>query len=92
MYVNNIEDREILSVEGFDESDVIRHEIGYGGPTVKEPKIIVFQEVLKLIAEIDEFKGKWEALKSMSPERLRQLCKVATIESIGSSIRIESSK
>ena len=59
---------------------------------MEEPKIAVTQELLKLIAEIDEFKGKWEALKNMSPERLRQLRKVATIESIGSSTRIEGAK
>lgn len=59
---------------------------------MQEPKIAVTQELLKLIAEIDEFKGKWEALKHMSPERLRQLRKVATIESIGSSTRIEGAK
>lgn len=59
---------------------------------MREPKIILTQELLKLIAEIDEFKGKWEALKSLSPERLRQLRKVATIESIGSSTRIEGAK
>lgn len=59
---------------------------------MKEPKITVSQELLKLIAEIDEFKGKWEALKNISPEKLRQLRKVATIESIGSSTRIEGAK
>jgi Fic family protein len=59
---------------------------------MQEPKITVNQELLKLIAEIDEFKGKWEALKNLSPERLRQLRKVATIESIGSSTRIEGAK
>lgn len=59
---------------------------------MKEPKITVTQDLLKLIAEIDEFKGKWEALKNLSPDRLRQLRKVATIESIGSSTRIEGAK
>lgn len=59
---------------------------------MQDPKIPISQEVVKLIAEIDEFKGKWEALKNMSPERLRQLRKVATIESIGSSTRIEGAK
>lgn len=59
---------------------------------MQEPKITISQELLKLIAEIDEFKGKWEALKNMSPERLRQLRKVATIESVGSSTRIEGAK
>ncbi len=59
---------------------------------MQEPKIAVTQELLKLIAVIDEFKGKWEALKNRSPKRLRQLRKVATIESIGSSTRIEDAK
>jgi Fic family protein len=47
---------------------------------------------LRLIAEIEEFKGRWEALKTLSPERLRALRHVATIESIGSSTRIEGVK
>lgn len=59
---------------------------------MKEPKITVGQDLLQLIAEIDEFKGKWLALKAMSPERLQQLRKVATIESVGSSTRIEGAK
>lgn len=59
---------------------------------MQEPKIPLTQEMLKLISEIDEFKGRWEALKTLSPERLKQLRKVATIESIGSSTRIEGAK
>lgn len=59
---------------------------------MKEPEIVLRQELVKLIAEIDEFKGKWELLKTMSPERLQELRKVATIESIGSSTRIEGAK
>ena len=49
-------------------------------------------EVLSLIARIDEFKGAWRALGTLAPERLSALRKVATIESIGSSTRIEGSK
>lgn len=49
-------------------------------------------EVLALIAEIDEFKGAWKALGQLAPEQLTSLKKVATIESIGSSTRIEGSK
>ena len=49
-------------------------------------------EVLNLIAGIDEFKGTWRALGTLAPERLRALRHVATIESIGSSTRIEGSK
>lgn len=49
-------------------------------------------EILSLIGELDEFKGAWKALGTLAPERLSALRKVATIESIGSSTRIEGSK
>jgi Fic family protein len=49
-------------------------------------------EILKLIAQIDEFKGAWRALGVLAPDRLSALRRVATIESIGSSTRIEGSK
>ncbi len=49
-------------------------------------------EMLRLIAQIDEFKGAWKALGSLAPERLTALRRVATIESVGSSTRIEGSK
>jgi Fic family protein len=49
-------------------------------------------ELLALIAEIDEFKGAWRAFGTLAPERLNALRRVATIESIGSSTRIEGSK
>lgn len=49
-------------------------------------------EVLGLIARIDEFKGAWRALGTLAPDRLSALRRVATIESIGSSTRIEGSK
>jgi Fic family protein len=48
--------------------------------------------MLTLISEIDEFKGTWRAIGQLAPERLSLLKKVATIESIGSSTRIEGSK
>src|SRR6266705_2500523 len=54
--------------------------------------IQITPEVLILIAEIDEFKGAWRALGRLAPERLSALRRVATIESIGSSTRIEGSK
>ena len=59
---------------------------------MKQPEITVGQNILQLIAELDEFKGQWQALKMLSPERLQQLRKVATIESVGSSTRIEGAK
>jgi len=49
-------------------------------------------ETLNLVARIDEFKGAWRALGALAPERLSALRRVATIESIGSSTRIEGSK
>lgn len=48
--------------------------------------------MLSIIAEIDEFKGAWRALGTLAPERLVALRRVATIESIGSSTRIEGSR
>jgi Fic family protein len=54
--------------------------------------IHVSQELLALLSEIDEFKGAWRALGTIAPERLNALRRVATIESIGSSTRIEGSK
>jgi Fic family protein len=49
-------------------------------------------EFLSLVAGIDEFKGAWRALGTLAPDRLSALLRVATIESIGSSTRIEGSK
>lgn len=54
--------------------------------------IQITPEILSLIAEIDEFKGAWRALGQLAPEKLSALKRVATIESIGSSTRIEGSK
>jgi len=45
-------------------------------------------EMLNIIAEIDEFKGSWNAV-AQTPDKLSSLKKVATIESVGSSNRIE---
>ncbi len=59
---------------------------------MKGPNIALTQDLVKLVAEIDEFKGRWEALTTLSPDRLKALRKVATIESIGSSTRIEGAK
>lgn len=59
---------------------------------MQEPQIIITQEFLKLISELDVFKGNWETLTTLSRERLSQLRRVATIESIGSSTRIEGAK
>jgi len=49
-------------------------------------------QIVNLIASIEAFRGSWRALKNMAPEHLTQLRHVATIESIGSSTRIEGSR
>jgi len=54
--------------------------------------ITITPEILKLIAEIDEFKGRWSVLETVAPEKLTFLRRIATIESVGSSIRIEGYK
>ena len=54
--------------------------------------IQITPEILSLVARIDEFKGAWRTLGTLAPERLWALRRVATIESIGSSTRIEGSK
>ncbi len=49
------------------------------------------QKILKLIAEIDLYNGKWNSLEKQENIYLKELRKIATIESIGSSTRIEGS-
>ena len=49
-------------------------------------------EILRLIGEIDEFKGVWRSLRALAPERLAALRRIATIESVGSSTRIEGAR
>ena len=60
--------------------------------SIQTDTLRITPEILALIAEIDEFKGAWRALGTIAPERLSALRRVATIESIGSSTRIEGSK
>lgn len=59
---------------------------------IRAETVRITPEILSLIARIDEFKGAWRALGTLAPDRLSALRRVATIESIGSSTRIEGSK
>lgn len=59
---------------------------------IQTTSLEITPEMLVLVAEIDEFKGAWRALGILAPERLSALRRVATIESIGSSTRIEGSR
>jgi Fic family protein len=47
------------------------------------------QKVLRLIGHIDGFKGKWNVVEQKENRYLKELRRIATIESIGSSTRIE---
>jgi Fic family protein len=47
------------------------------------------QKVIQSIGKIDAFRGKWGGIENKNDRYLRELRKIATIESIGSSTRIE---
>lgn len=55
-------------------------------------KVTITSDILNIISELDEFKGRWHAINSLSLDRLSLLKKSATIESIASSTRIEGVK
>jgi len=54
--------------------------------------LMITPELLRIIAEIDEFNGGWKVQRSLNRDYLSQLRHVATIESIGSSTRIEGAR
>jgi Fic family protein len=58
--------------------------------TVKDIK--VSPQMLSIISELDTFKATWTKFNALQPEQLKKLKKVSTIESIGSSNRIEGNK
>lgn len=49
----------------------------------------IFQEIINKLREIDLFKGSWDFIKNKEKRYLKELRDIATIESIGSSTRIE---
>jgi Fic family protein len=55
-------------------------------------KIEISPELQHLIDQIDQFKVSWQENSHLIPEQLRMLKRVATIESVGSSTRIEGSR
>ena len=60
--------------------------------TLNTDTLEITKAILQLVSELDEFKGAWQAIGRIAPERLSSLRHVATIESIGSSTRIEGAK
>jgi Fic family protein len=49
----------------------------------------VYQKISQQLSIIDSFKGSWKAIEGQQGKYLKELRKIATIESIGSSTRIE---
>ena len=64
----------------------------FNGCVLRTNTLEITPEILNLIAGIDEFRGTWRVFGALAPERLSALRRVATIESIGSSTRIEGSR
>jgi Fic family protein len=54
--------------------------------------LVLTTELLRLVGEIDEFKGAWQAFGNLAPDRLATLRHVTTVESVGASTRIEGAK
>ena len=59
---------------------------------IRSATIQITTKMLGLVAGIDEFKGAWRALGTLPAGRLSALLRVATIENIGSSTRIEGGR
>ncbi len=60
--------------------------------TFKLDIITITPDLLNLITDLDSFNASWRFLGNQQPEKLKALRTVATIESVGSSTRIEGSK
>lgn len=60
-------------------------------PRIKD--IVITPDMLNKIAEIDKFNGAWQGhLDKLAPDDLKVMKRVATIESVGSSNRIEGNR
>jgi Fic family protein len=63
-----------------------------GMPLYPFKNLVLTPDILRLVAEVDEFKGAWKALGSLAPDRLATLRHITTVESVGASTRIEGAK
>jgi len=50
---------------------------------------VTMQKIIRQIGKIDAFKGKWGNIENKNDRYLRELRKIATVKSVGSSTRIE---
>jgi len=54
--------------------------------------LVLTTDLLRLVGDIDEFKGAWKAFGNLAPDRLATLRHVTTVESVGASTRIEGAR
>ena len=59
---------------------------------IKNENIILTPELTQLIEQIDAYNNSWQTRDDLAPEQLKALLRLATIQSVGSSTRIEGSK
>jgi Fic family protein len=57
----------------------------------KNETIVITPELIELIEQIDTFNSSGQTLRTLAPEQLKALRHITTIESVGSSTRIEGS-
>ncbi len=63
-----------------------------GMPVDPFKNLVLTPDLLRLVGQIDEFKGAWKAFGSLAPDRMATLRRIATVESVGASTRIEGAK
>ncbi len=59
-------------------------------PSIRD--ITITPDMLNMISEIEQFNGMWSGGVQLPPEELRSIMRIATIESVGSSNRIEGNR
>src|SRR5687768_6972327 len=72
-------------------SGIIGYDYGYM-PLHPFKNLVLMPDLLRIVGDIDEFKGSWKALGSLAPDRLATLKRIATVESVGASTRIEGAR
>jgi len=52
----------------------------------------IYHEIIQKLSQVDLFKGRWELMENKEKRYLKELRDIATIQSIGSSTRIEGQR
>src|SRR5439155_713835 len=64
----------------------------YGDKMEPLKDLTITPEMLKLITELDEWRGRWRSLGWVGPERLSALRRAALIDSVGAATRVQGSR